>query len=241
MKKILVVGGSNGIGLSIVRSLQGYEKLTIIDKVEPDYNFDERVFFKKKNLLDEDYSFLNDYQDIDTLIITSGFGEVKSFENISDEEIIKLLTVNTISTIRIIKSFYSKLNSEKDFYCAVMGSISGFISSPLFSVYGASKAALCKFIESVNTELIMEGSVNQILNVSPGSIKGTKFEGGNNNFEDTMILAKEIIENMVLKQDLLIPQYDEVFKNVLKRYHNNYKQFGIESYEYKAKTRIKKP
>lgn len=55
--------------------------------------------------------------------------------------------------MRLIKRFYDKydkLEGETDFYCGVMDSISGWMSSPFFSVYGATKAALKIFIESVN-------------------------------------------------------------------------------------------
>ena len=50
-----------------------------------------------------------------------------------------------------------------------------------FSVYGASKAALKIFIESVNVELKKSGTDNRILNVSPGRINGTNFYNGANN------------------------------------------------------------
>ena len=38
------------------------------------------------------------------------------------------------------------------------------------------------------------------------------------------------------KNDLFIPQYDEVFKNVLERYHKDFRKEGAHSYEYKLKT-----
>ncbi len=74
-----------------------------------------------------------------------------------------------------------------------MGSIAGLISSPLFATYGATKAAVCNGIESLNIELEMAGTENRILNVSPGSIKGTKFNGGTNDLSQTEALAQASI------------------------------------------------
>ncbi|MEE1026655.1 MAG: hypothetical protein U0L55_06605, partial [Acutalibacteraceae bacterium] len=47
-----------------------------------------------------------------------------------------------------------------------------------------------------NIEIEKEGYKNRILNVSPGSIKGTKFNGGENDFEILDELAQQIIDKM---------------------------------------------
>ena len=115
-------------------------------------------------------------------------------------------------------------------------SIAGFMSSPFFSVYGATKAALKIFIESVNVELEMAGSPNRILNVSPGSIPGTRFNGSDNDLSLTQELAQEIISHMVAKDDLFIPKYEEVYREVLARYQKDFRAEGRHSYEYKLKS-----
>jgi NAD(P)-dependent dehydrogenase (short-subunit alcohol dehydrogenase family) len=114
------------------------------------------------------------------------------------------------------------------------------MSSPFFSVYGASKAALKIFIESVNVELEKAGSSNRILNVSPGSIKGTSFNQGKTDLSQTASLANDIISHLLAKDDLFIPQYEEIFKNVLARYNADFREEGRHSYEYKLNSgRIK--
>lgn len=243
MKKALVVGGSNGIGLAIVKNLiiRNYF-VDIIDRVAPDEKaalskdsfcfhacdltaMDNAVF--EKLALDKDIEFL---------MITAGFGRVTNFENLSCSEIENMIAVNTLAGIKIIRFFYHRIQSEKDFYCGMMGSIAGLISSPMFSVYAASKAAICRFIESVNIELEVNGSSNRILNVSPGSIKGTRFNGGDNDFSLTSQLAEEIVTHVLNKEELFIPEYDTVFRGVLERYHADPHAFGVSSYEYKQKS-----
>lgn len=218
MKRILIVGGANGIGLSMAVELASRpetEKVYIVDKalLGEEYRH-EKIESMVFDLTAEDYSLFDRYADIDSLIITAGFGRLALFRDVTDEYIRQSFAVNTLPVLRIIKRFYPKLESQQDFYCGVMVSIAGFMSSPFFAVYGATKAALKFFIESVNVELEKAGTTNRILNVSPGSIKGTSFNAGKTDLGQTQALAKEIFEHIEAKDDLFIPQYDEVFREV---------------------------
>lgn len=238
MKRVLIVGGANGIGLSIAKVLTAKsetEQVYIVDKAPLAEEYQEaKIKSFQFDLTSEDYSIFDKFADIDGLMITAGFGKLALFEDI-DERIIPLyFNVNTIAVIRVIKHFYDRLLSNGDFCCGVMVSIAGFMSSPFFSLYGASKAALKIFIESVNVELEKAGSRNKILNISPGSIKGTSFNQGKTDLSLTEPLAKEIIEHMENKDDLFIPQYNEVYKEVLERYHSDFRAEGIHSYDYKV-------
>jgi len=240
MRKALIVGGANGIGLSIATELakrSDIEKVYIVDKspVVNEYYQDKFEGFQF-DLTDSDYSIFDRFSDIDTLMITAGFGRLALFRDIDEQNIVNSFNVNTLPVIRIIKRFYDRIEKDENFYCGVMVSIAGFMSSPFFSVYAATKAALKVFIESVNVELIKAGSNNRILNVSPGSIKGTSFNRGQTDLTITAPLAKDIISNLLNKNDLFIPQYEEVFKNVLERYHEDFRKEGLHSYDYKVQS-----
>ena len=235
MKEALVIGGSNGIGLAITLELhnQGY-LVHVVDKSQNDQLGQlENIHFQQVNLLTTDFSFLEDFKSIDTLVITAGFGRIAPFEEILEQEIQNNFQVNSISVMKVLHFYFPRMKQKEPFRCAVMGSIAGLISSPLFATYGATKAAVCNGIESLNIELEMAGTENRILNVSPGSIKGTKFNGGSNDISQTEALAQAIIHQMELKQTLFIPQYEEVFKGVLERYHDDPRKFGLDSYQYK--------
>ena len=241
MKNALIVGGANGIGLSIATELakrDDVEKVYIVDKADIAEEFMNPKFEGYQfDLTQEDYSIFNRFQDIDTLMITAGFGRLALFRDVDEQMIPLSFNVNTIPVMRIIKRFYGKLEAKDDFYCGVMVSIAGFMSSPFFSIYAATKAALKVFIESVNVELLKGGSKNQILNVSPGSLKGTSFTNGKTDLSVNAPMAQAIISEMEKKNDLLIPRYEEVFKHVLARYHEDFRKEGAHSYDYKLKTR----
>ena len=244
IKKILVVGGANGIGLSIAAELAKraeVEKVYIVDKAPlleeiTNSKFESFQF----DLTNEDYSFFDRFTDINALMITAGFGKLALFKDVPESHIMSSFNVNTIPVLRLVHKFYDKLEAKDDFYCGVMVSIAGFMSSPFFAVYGATKAALKIFIESVNVELKKGNSPNCILNVSPGSLKGTSFTAGKTDLSVTAPMANAIIGHLEAKDDLFIPQYDEVFKNVLERYHADFRAEGEHSYDYKLNSgRIK--
>lgn len=245
MKKALVVGGTRGIGLSIATELlKDYSNIAIIGKRNIDYSclddntkkiFKKKVSFFKLNLSNCDYSFFDRFKDIDTLIITAGFGRVAHFEDLTEQEIKELIKVNQESAIQIIKRFYNKLKSNKPFYVVVMGSITGHVTSPLFSVYSSAKAGLCMFIKNINAELAAQGYKNRILDVSPGSLKGTSFNGDKSDLTILKNISQQIIKKMYARETLWIPKYKEIYKEVIDKDKRDPLKFGVESYNYKVK------
>ncbi|CAD0147618.1 Glycerol-3-phosphate cytidylyltransferase [Streptococcus thermophilus] len=243
MKKAVVVGGSNGIGLSIVKELaqSGYF-VYVLDLVKPNLKDfckkenTEYVYTDLTNINPNTFLKLSEDDEINFLMITAGFGRVAPFSSVSIQEIRDIFRVNTVAGLEIIKYFYNRIQSNSSFYTGMMVSIAGMISSPLFATYAASKSALNRFIESINIELESEGYANRILNVSPGSIKGTKFNGGENDYSLTSELAGEIVSQVLSKNEIFIPEYDAIYSDVLRRYQLDSHQFGLDSYEYKLKS-----
>lgn len=243
MKKAVVVGGSNGIGLSIVKELaqSGYF-VYVLDLVKPNLKDfckkenTEYIYTDLTNINPITFLKLSEDNEINFLMITAGFGRVAPFSSVSVQEIRDIFQVNTVAGLEIIRYFYNRIQSNSSFYTGMMVSIAGMISSPLFATYAASKSALNRFIESINIELESEGYANRILNVSPGSIKGTKFNGGENDYSLTSELAGEIVSQVLSQNEIFIPEYDAIYSDVLRRYRLDSHQFGLDSYEYKLKS-----
>lgn len=240
MKKAIVVGGSNGIGLALVKELigRGYF-VCIADRCEPAAEAklaqaEHRYYPCDLRELDEDlFAGLSADPEVELLMITAGFGRVAELEYLHTAEIRHMLQVNTTAAIQILRLFYERIKSDRPFYCGVMGSIAGLVSSPMFSVYAASKAAVCRFAESVNIELEQAGIANRILNVSPGSIRGTRFNGGENDLAALEQPAAQIAERLLARQELFIPEYEQTYQGVLERYAADPHAFGVSSYRYK--------
>lgn len=229
----MVVGGAGGVGASLTLELlkSGYKKVYVVDRNEPNYNT-TNVEFIKFNLVSDNIDTLKQYNNIDTLIITAGIGRLDYFNTNSKIEIETSFKVNAIAVTEILNAFYDKISGNENFYCAVMSSIAGMVSSPLYALYSATKAAVSRLIESINAELEGEDKPNRILSVAPGKIEGTAFHGGENRYDLVAPLAAQILENMYQKNTLFIPN-SEVYSNVIKRYNEDAEKFGLESYNYK--------
>ena len=241
-KKAVVVGGSNGIGLAISRELvgRGYH-IEIIDKNTPEegllvvgtYRYHScDLFFPDWSLFES----LADDPDVSALMITAGIGRIADFQYHHQAEIDKILRIDTVSTIRIFRIFYDRIMNAPCFYAGVMGSISGWMSTPRAAVYAAAKAAVVRFVESVNIELEAYGSANRILDVSPSAFKGSRFYGGENDLSMLQPLAVEIVKHLFAKDALFIPEYDTLFGKILEQYHEDPHSYGLYSFNYKAKS-----
>ena len=77
--------------------------------------------------------------------------------------------------------------------------------------------------------------LTEVVKLDPNRMYATVFEGC-----EAEGLARDIISRMEAKDDLFIPMYDEVFKEVLARYAADFRAEGRHSYEYKMQSgRIK--
>ena len=117
MKKAVVIGGSNGIGLAITNRLieKGYF-VYILDIKTPnendicDRNSYEYYFLDLLSLDVFDLEKFKNDKDVEVLMLTAGFGRVAPFEALSITEIHNMMQVNAISTIQILKYFYDRIN-----------------------------------------------------------------------------------------------------------------------------------
>ena len=109
MKKALIVGGANGIGLAIATQLakcDDYEKIYILDKaVVADEFLHSKFVSIMFDLASEDYTIFDSFKDVDTLVITAGFGKLNLFKDVPEQYISNSFTVNSIAPIRIIHHF----------------------------------------------------------------------------------------------------------------------------------------
>lgn len=241
-EKAVIIGGSNGMGLAVSWELikHGY-CVEICDRTAPEEGVlpADKFQYRYCDLLDFDeelFASLSLNKNIKILMITAGIGRIADFQYHHIAEIDKMLTIDAVSTLKIFRIFYDRILHDEEFYAGVMGSISGWMSSPSASVYAAAKAAVVRFVESVNIELEAYGSKNRILDVSPASFKGSKFYGGKNDLELMAPLAKEIVACLLARKTLFIPQYEEIFKGVLERYHKDPHEYGLHSYKYKKES-----
>lgn len=233
LKKAVVIGGTSGLGRSIAEALAASgAQVTVFGRTLPE-TAPANIEYQRLNLLSGDFSPIKAHIDADAVIYAAGLGRIAPFEQLTEGELTTLYRTNAESFARVLHIFQPRLLEKQDFFFAVIGSIAGLISSPMFAAYGSTKAAVGSLCESVNAELAAQNSPNRILNVSPGALKGTCFYGGTDEPALTRELAEETLRRMLNRETLWIPRYEETYKGVLERYHADPEKFGVESWQYK--------
>lgn len=236
MKKIVIIGGTSGLGLSLAIELRNRfskAKILIVGKIKPtDLCTKFSLDFLKIDLSSPyyDWKFCSDSNFI---VYAAGVGRLTSFEKIDEKEINSTICVNATNAIHLIHSKKKELISADSCQISVITSIAGKIPSPLFALYAASKALLGSYISSINIELSKKETKNRIIEIAPGYIEGTALYGKKTNLEKLTSVSKTILNEIENKKYLIIPKDEKKYLEILERAHKNPLEFGNQSYDYK--------
>lgn len=169
MKVVLITGCNGGIGLELCRKF----KLINYKVIGIDIDDNINVFcdeFIRLDLSNPDWSLLPNTH-IDVLINNAAVQIVSNFFDLNDEDIDKLMNINIINVIKLIK----RINFNKNGNIINIGSIHSSQSKPGFSIYATSKGALETLTKSLSVELAPNIRVNMI---KPAAIKTKMLESG---------------------------------------------------------------
>jgi len=184
-KVIVVTGGGNGMGREIVLYLLSKgAKVIAVDR-------NESALKETSLLADADEDSLKTFvvditnrQEVEKMAATAiaHFGYVDGLINnagiiqpfiklneLSYEEIERVMQVNLYGTLYVTKSFLPHLLSRPEGHVVNVSSMGGFLPVPGQTIYGATKAAVKLLTEGLNSEL-----TNTNVNVSvvfPGAIR----------------------------------------------------------------------
>ena len=152
-KTFLVVGGGRGVGWEITQTLltRGDSVIVADRAYAPPRSSENNPHL---SYLPVDLSLGNVdglcNLDIQGLIITAGIGRLAWLKDFSPIESDRTFQVNCLSIIKVLQAYLPRIEASAPFSCAVLTSISGFLASPLYTLYSATKAALIRFIEGCN-------------------------------------------------------------------------------------------
>ena len=175
VKKVLVSGGTKGIGGAIVTKLldEGYSVIaTTRDKTKA--NILEHKNLTVENLDLSSKESVSEYQEKQEsfkpsiLINNAGVTKDNLFLRMSENDWTEVIETNLNGTYRLTKIFLKDMIKNKWGRIINIGSVSGLMGNPGQTNYASSKAALEGFTRSLAKEI---GSRNITVNlVSPGFI-----------------------------------------------------------------------
>lgn len=181
MKKVLVTGGSRGIGKAIkeIYMQKGYEVIAP-DRQELDLSCSDSV---------ESYIKRHKKDGFCIIINNASCNLINCFESIREEDMNQMLQVNLISPIRLLRGFIPEMKNLAFGRIVNIGSIWGIISKPGRGVYSVTKHGL----QGITNTLALEVAPYNILvnTVCPGQTM-TELTYSNNSLEDIWKMEREI-------------------------------------------------
>ena len=160
-KAALVTGGSSGIGLEIARMLraEGYE-LTLASRTREKIEAAAEElggFAVTANVAREDDArqIIDEHRErygrLDVLVNSAGMGIAGSIGELSTKHLDLQLDVNLRGTILVTAAALPLLRESRGLIVN-LASIAGTIPSPYLPIYGATKAAVIQFTNTLNRE-----------------------------------------------------------------------------------------
>ncbi|HET9462058.1 MAG TPA: SDR family oxidoreductase [Gaiellaceae bacterium] len=177
MRSALVTGGSSGIGLALARMLraEGYELTLVARRPEPLEEAARELggFAVPANLGDSDEcqrvvaAHADRFGGLNVLVNSAGIGIGGNIATLETKKIDLQLDVNLRATLVVTREALPLLRASRG-HVITLASIAGTIATPGLAVYGATKAALIAFTNSLNREEAEHGV--RATAISPGFV-----------------------------------------------------------------------
>ena len=176
MKKILIVGGTGGLGSQVSKMLSNKYEVTSVGSSELDVRDMEKCnsYFKNKQF--------------DIVLNMSGVNYDSFFHKLTpndSEKINQMIDVNIKGTINLVSSCLPYMREQKYGRIILISSVLSEKSVVGTSIYSSCKSFLDKFVKNISLENIKQG-------ITSNTIQLGYFDGGM-----TYKINKNYIENIV--------------------------------------------
>ncbi len=186
---IIITGASSGIGEATARLFAangfrvalGARRFDRLQRLAEEINSDNGEAYPFQvdiSRFDQIQAFakavLERFGQIDILFNNAGFGRLNWLENLDPEsEIDSLIRVNLVGTIAMTHAVLPHMIQRRRGQIINMSSVAGYIATPTYTIYAASKFAIRGFSESLRREVGIFGI--RVSVICPGAVR-TEFD-----------------------------------------------------------------
>jgi len=158
MKKIIIIGGSKGIGNAIVMSLLNKYKIVNISRTSPEIDHINFTHYSLDILVD----VLPEIVDIDALIYCPGSINLKPISRLSINDFKEDFDINVIGAVKLIQKYIEPLKKGTKPSILLFSTVATKLGMPFHASVAASKSAVEGLVKSLAAELAPKVRVNAI-------------------------------------------------------------------------------
>ena len=158
MRKIIIIGGSKGIGNAIVNTLVDHHQIVNISRTKPDEDHSNLTHFSLDILADE----LPDIDEADSLIYCPGSINLKPIARLKLDEFRDDFEINVIGAVKAIQKYLPILKEGKSPSILLFSTVASKLGMPFHASVAAAKSAVEGLTKSLGAELAPTIRVNAI-------------------------------------------------------------------------------
>ena len=149
MKKVLIVGGSKGIGRAVINKMHSSYRIINISRTEPSDLPDGVEHYSRDVLVDE----MPDLEALDALIYCPGSINLKPIGRLSESDFKNDFDINVLGAVRVIQHYLKTLKSGVDPSVLMFSSVAVKMGMPFHASIAVSKAGVEALVRSLGAEL----------------------------------------------------------------------------------------
>ena len=158
MRKIIIVGGSRGIGNSLLTELVENNKVINISRVKPTLSHVNLTHYFCDILNDE----LPDIDEVDSIIYCPGSINLKPISRLKLDEFRSDFEINVVGAVKTIQKYLSTLKRGNNPSIVLFSTVATELGMPYHASVAAAKSAVEGLVKSLGAELAPTIRINAI-------------------------------------------------------------------------------